>query len=207
MISLNLNSLRTYPGQGFSLHTDTTLRLDLPVDEMPSPGLILSGRISRYIVPLHSYRRVLLTSPNSVRFPNLGEGFFNITSELPLDCESLINDVVAKSGDEGVRSNVHCTSADSADSAGSGDGGMDVGWRAGLSVIIVAAITLLSILGVWVYKRHKNIVQAKALVEEHQLGSTVSRPTARVPAPEPAEDIAPPPYTVPPPYSPRVEER
>jgi hypothetical protein len=169
--------------------------------------MILSGRISRYIVPLHAYRRVLLTLPNSVRLPNLGDGFFNITSELPVDCESLIDEVVARSRNEAVRSNVHCTSADGNDSAGSGDGGMDVGWRAGLSVIIVAAIALLSVLGRWVYKRHKKIVQAKALAEEHELGSTVSRPPARVPAPDAAENIAPPPYTVPPPYSPRVEER
>jgi cytochrome oxidase assembly protein ShyY1 len=53
---------------------------------------------------------------------------------------------------------------------------MDVGWRAGLSVIIVAAIALLTFLGLWVYKRHKRIVQAEALAEEHELGTAVSRP-------------------------------
>ncbi|KAL2859436.1 hypothetical protein BJX68DRAFT_261875 [Aspergillus pseudodeflectus] len=118
---------------------------------------------------------------------------------------TLIDGVVAKSGNEAFRANVHCTSADSESSAQNDDGGMDVGWRAGLSVIIVAAIALLTFLGLWVYKRHKRIVQAKALAEEHELGTAVSRPPARVPAPDAVDDIAPPPYTVPPPYSPRSE--
>ncbi|KAJ0413193.1 hypothetical protein BJY00DRAFT_68240 [Aspergillus carlsbadensis] len=187
--SLNLDSLTSYPGEGFTLHTDTTLSLDLPVEELPSPGLILSGRI------------------NSVRLPNLGHGFFNISSELPLDCESLIDEVVARSGNGAVRSNVHCTSADSEHPAKSDDAGMSVGWRAGLSVIIVAAVALLAFLGFWIYKRHKKIVQAKALAEEHELSDAASRPPARVPAPDPAEDVAPPPYTGPPPYTPRAEER
>ncbi|CEL03986.1 hypothetical protein ASPCAL05120 [Aspergillus calidoustus] len=175
------------PGQGLTLHSDATLSLELPVDELLAPGLILSGRIS------------------SIRLPNLSHGFFNITSELELDCESLIDGVVAKSGNEAIRANVHCTSADSESSAQNDDGGMDVGWRAGLSVIIVAAIALLTFLGLWVYKRHKRIVQSKALAEERELGTAVSRPPARVPAPDAVDDIAPPPYTVPPPYTPRSE--
>jgi hypothetical protein len=121
-------------------------------------------------------RIVSLTTSNSIRLPNLSHGFFSITSELELDCESLIDGVVAKSINEAVRANVHCTSADSESSAQNDDGGMDVGWRAGLSVIIVAAIALLTFLGLWVYKRHKRIVQAEALAEEHELGTAVSRP-------------------------------
>ncbi|KAL2811977.1 hypothetical protein BJX63DRAFT_432982 [Aspergillus granulosus] len=106
-----------------------TLSLDLPVDELPARG---------------------------VRLPNLGHSIFDISSELSLDCESLIDGVVARSGNEATRSNINCTSADSEESSKSNDGGdTDVGWRAGLSVIIVAAITLLGFLGYWAYKKDK----------------------------------------------------